>query len=71
MDWNSILGNVVSVCVDIAWKLLLSVIVLIAGKIVIKMVLKLFSNKKNQIQIDPTAKTFLISFVKNYFKIYA
>ena len=64
MDWNSILENVIGVCVDIAWKLLLSVLVLIAGKIVIKMVLKIFSNKKKQIQIDPTARTFLVSFIK-------
>ena len=64
MDWNAILTNVISVCVDIAWKILLSVIVLFVGRFFIKFIVKkLPSNTKNS-HIDPTARTFIASFVK-------
>ena len=40
MDWNSILTNVVNVCVSIAWKLVLAALVFFVGKVLIKIILK-------------------------------
>ena len=64
MDWNSIFNDFASACIDIAWKLVLSVIVLITGKFVIKFVLKRVLNGRKNEHIDPTARTFLSSFIK-------
>ena len=64
MDWNSILTNVVNVCVSIAWKLVLAVFVFFVGKILIKIILKFFPNNPKQEHIDPTARTFIASFIR-------
>ncbi len=64
MDWNSILTNVVNVCVNIAWKLVLAAVVFFAGKILIKIILKFFPNNPKHNHIDPTARTFLSSFIR-------
>lgn len=64
MDWNSILNSVVSTCIDIAWKLLLSTVVFFLGRLVIRIILKLFPNSPKQTHIDPTARTFISSFIK-------
>ncbi len=64
MDWNSILNNVVTVCIDIAWKLLLSAVVFFVGRALIKLLVKLFPNSPRHEHIDPTARTFIGSFIK-------
>lgn len=64
MDWNEILTNVVSVCIDIAFKLVLSVIVFFAGKFLIKFLVKALPNNPKNSHIDPTARTFIASFIK-------
>ena len=64
MDWNSILTDFTNACVDIAWKLVLSAIVLVVGKFAIKIILKYFPNGRKHDHIDPTARTFLSSFIK-------
>ena len=64
MDWNSILTNVVNVCVDVAWKLVLAALVFFVGKVLIKIILKFFSNNLRHEHIDPTARTFLSSFIR-------
>ena len=64
MDWNAILNNFVNGCVDVAWKLLLCAAVFVLGKIVIKVVLKHFSKGTLNGNMDPTARTFLVSFIR-------
>ena len=64
MDWNAILDSVVNTCVDIAWKILLSVAVLFVGRLLIKLILRFFPNNPKHSHIDPTARTFLSSFIK-------
>ncbi len=64
MDWNSILNNVVNVCVDIAWKLVLCALVFFVGKFLIKVILRFFPNNPKQNHIDPTARTFISSFIR-------
>ena len=64
MGWQEILNNILSVCVDIAWKLLASALVFIVGKFLIKLILKIFPNGEKHNHIDPTARTFLSSFIK-------
>ncbi|MBR2388869.1 MAG: mechanosensitive ion channel [Clostridia bacterium] len=64
MDWNAILTNVVNVCIDVAFKLLLSAVVFFVGRFIIKLVVKFFPNSPKHNHIDPTARTFIESFIK-------
>ena len=64
MDWNLIFNNFVNGCIDIAWKLLLCTLVFLAGKILIKVILKFFPNNPKHNHIDPTARTFISSFIR-------
>lgn len=64
MDWNTIFENVVTVCIDIAWKLLLSAVVFFVGRFLIKVLVKNFPNSPKHEHIDPTARTFIASFIK-------
>ena len=38
MDWNAILTNVVNVCIDVAFKLLLSAVVFFVGRFNIRLI---------------------------------
>lgn len=65
--FNFFLGiaqSFVSLCVDIAWRLIAALAVFIVGHIVIKLVLKKMKNAKKLKGADPTATTFLQSAVK-------
>ena len=53
MDWNAILTNVVNVCIDVAFKLLLSAVVFFVGRFIIKLVVKFFPNSPKHNHIDP------------------
>lgn len=64
MDWNAILTSIVNVCIDIALKLVLSAVVFFVGRLLIKMLVKIFPNSPKQSHIDPTARTFIASFMK-------
>ena len=64
MDWNLVLNNFVNGCIDVAWKLLLCAAVFVLGKIIIKFVLKNFTKGKLNSNMDPTARTFLLSFIR-------
>ena len=64
MDWSAFWNSFVSSCVNIAWKLLLSVIVFFVGRFLIKLLLKLFPNGKKFTHLDDTVRTFLNSFIK-------
>lgn len=64
MDWNAILAGFVNTCIDIAWKLVLSVIVFFLGKLLIKLLLKIFPNGKKFEHLDDTVRIFLNNFIK-------
>ena len=64
MDFNLILQNFVSACIDIAWKLVASLIVFLVGRILIRFLLKIFPNGDKHNHLDKTVKAFLNSFLK-------
>lgn len=64
MDWNLIWTNIVSTCTSIAFRLLLAVLVLVVGKYLIKLLIKIFPNGAKHDALDPTARTFIASFMK-------
>ena len=57
-------GSFVELCVDIAWRLVAAFLVLLIGHFVIKIVLKKIKNAKKLKEADPTAASFINSFVK-------
>lgn len=64
MDFEVILQNFVSACIDIAWKLIVSAVVLVVGRFLIKCLLKLFPNGKKFGHIDDTVRIFANNFIK-------
>lgn len=64
MDFESIFNAFVSGCINIAWKLILSLVVFIVGRILIKLLLKIFPNGGRHNHLDKTVKAFLNSFIK-------
>lgn len=64
INWSQIGTDLVNFCVSIAWKLLLALLVLIVGNIIIRFVLKRFGKSKAAERMDPTALTFIKSFLK-------
>ena len=65
MDWNTILTRLVDACVNIAWRLIISLVILIIGRFIIKFVLKKM-RKSNRIadKLDPSVRKFLLNIVK-------
>ena len=63
MDWNQILDTVIAWSVDFGKRLLISLIVLIVGRIVIKWVNKLMTKSKFAERNDKTVTTVLSHFV--------
>ncbi len=64
MDWNQIWQSVLTFCVDIAWKIVLSLLVLLVGNLIIRLILKQIKSGKASRKMDPTALTFIHSFLK-------
>lgn len=62
MDWELLLANVVSVCIDVAWKLLASAVVFFVGRFLIKLLLKFFPNG-NKFSMDETVRVFTHRFI--------
>lgn len=56
--------NFVSGCIDIAWKLLAAVLVLIIGSFLIRFVMKHFLTNKKSEKLDPTVRHYVRTFVK-------
>ena len=63
MDWNQILDTIVSWSVDFGKRLLISLIVLIVGRLLIKWVHKLMTKSKFAAKNDKTVTTVLSHFV--------
>ena len=64
MDFDAILHTFVAGCINIAWKLILSLVVFLVGRLLIKMLLKIFPNGNKHNHLDKTVKAFLNSFIK-------
>ena len=64
MDWGTILTNIVNSCIGIASRLVLSLVVFVIGRVIIKFLVKKFPNNPKNSHIDPTARTFIASFMK-------
>ncbi len=65
MDWNSIVTSFVNGCINIAWRLIVGLIILIIGRIIVKYIVKKMrkSNKINE-RMDQTAVNFICNVVK-------
>ncbi len=64
INWQEIWNSLVKICFDIALRLVLSVIVLVVGRILIKAVLKKIRKSRALDRGEPTAKKFFEAFVK-------
>lgn len=64
INWSQVGTDLVNFCVGIAWKLLLSLVVLVIGNILIRFALKRFAGGRVAKKMDPTALTFIKSFLK-------
>ena len=64
INFSEILTNLTSACITIAGKLLLSAVVLILGRFLIKILLKLFPNGKRHDHMDKTVRLFINNFIK-------
>ena len=69
INWEEIWQSFVSGCVDLAWRLLKCLIILVIGLIIIQVVSRVFFHDKKSIKEDrkrmnPTIKNFLKSVVK-------
>ena len=64
MSWNEIWERIVGFCVDAAWKILVSLLVLAVGTVIIRIVMKKFGTGKMGERLDPTALTFMRSFLR-------
>lgn len=59
-----ILHSIVNVCIDIAWRLVAALIVLVIGRSLIKYVLKKIGSSKKTQTLDPTVKIFIDNFLR-------
>ena len=59
-----VLRLVIGVCVDVAWRLVASFIVLVVGRTVIRFFLKKLRNGKKFGELDPTVRSFLQNFIR-------
>lgn len=64
INFSELLTNLTSACISIAWKLVLSAIVLFLGRFLIKLLLKLFPNGKKHDHMDKTVRLFINNFIK-------
>ena len=64
IDWNSVGTSIVNFCVDLAWKLVLALLVWLVGTLIIRFVIKKIGAGKMGQKMDATALTFLKSFLK-------
>ncbi|MBE6577269.1 MAG: mechanosensitive ion channel [Ruminococcaceae bacterium] len=61
---EGILSTIINVCIDVAWRLVAALVVLIVGRFIIKFFLKKMRNGKKYAELDPTVRTFLQNFIK-------
>ncbi len=64
INWQAVWDSIAQICFDIALKLLLSVLVLIIGRLFIRSLLKRIRRSKTLDKGDPTAKKFFEAFTK-------
>ena len=64
MDWGQIGTTILNFCLSFAWKIILSLLVLLLGNLLIKFILKKIATGKASQKMDPTALTFICSFLK-------
>jgi len=58
------MDSLVSMAIDIAWKLLASILVLVIGKLLVKLILKLVKKSKLMQRAEKTVSQFLLNFIK-------
>ena len=64
MNWEEFWNNLVNGCVNIAWKLLAAVLVLVVGSFLIRFFMKHFLVGKRSEKLDSTVKSYVRTFVK-------
>ncbi len=64
MNWDQFWTKITDICMNIAGKLLLALLVLVIGNLIIRLILKKFGTSKAGRKMDPTAMSFIRSFLK-------
>ncbi len=65
MDWDNILTSFINGCIDVAWRLLVAVIILVVGRFVVKFIVKRVKNSNRcKEKLDPTLHKFLCNVIK-------
>ena len=63
-NMEGIWGTIIGVCIDVAWRLVSAMLVLVIGRMIIKFFLKKMKNAKKYGELDQTVRTFLQNFIK-------
>ncbi len=61
---EGILATVINVCIDVAWRLVAALVILVGGRAIIKFFLKKLRNGKKFGELEPTVRSFLQNFIK-------
>ncbi len=65
MDWNAILAAFVNGCINVAWRLIVALLIFIIGRFIIKFVVKRMKNSKKLVdKLDNTVHKFVCNVVK-------
>ena len=65
MDWNAILNTFVNGCINVAWRLIAALVILVVGRAIIKFVVKrVKNNKKMAERLEPTVHKFACNVIK-------
>ncbi len=63
-NWEKLLGKISDGAIDIGLKLLLAIVVYLVGSFLIKRLIKALGKLRSFKSIDPTAESYIITFVK-------
>ena len=63
-DWSGLWDKLTELAVSAAWRILLTVVALVAGKLLIRLVMRMMKRGRLIKKMDPAAARFLTSFVK-------
>ena len=64
METEGIWTTIINACIDIAWRLVAAMLVLVVGRIIIKFFLKKLGKSKKFNQLDNTVKSFFNNFIR-------
>ena len=63
-DWSALWNKIVDLCVGAAWRIVLAFVLLIVGKLIIRLIMRMMRKSKLIQKMEDGAEHFLLSFVK-------